>query len=135
MTLTAGTTLAVAIALTSCNNAEQTKKQVDEQNAKIQSQVDEKLGALKTQVDAECTAKIDSIANEKFTAWKAEEAKNTKKGGKKPTPKKVEPKSDKGTVTDRKSVDTKDNKVTDRKSTETNTNQNKVTDRKSRKPQ
>ena len=35
MKISAGTTLAVAIALASCNNAEQVKKQVDEQNAKI----------------------------------------------------------------------------------------------------
>ena len=98
MTLSAGTTLAVSIALTSCNNAEQVKKQVDEQNAKIQTLVDEKLNGLQGQVDTECAAKVDSLANAAFTTWKEEEAKNAKKGAKKPSvkpkpaPKKEEPK-------------------------------------------
>jgi hypothetical protein len=83
MTLSAGSTLAVAIALTSCNNAEQTKKQVDEQNAKIQSMVDEKLNGLQDQVNAECTAKVDSMATVAYATWVAEEAKTAKKGGKK----------------------------------------------------
>ena len=87
MTLSAGTTLAVAIALTSCNNAEQVKKQVDEQNAKIQSEVDAKLNGLQDQVNTECAAKVDSLATAAFTAWKEEEAKAAKKGGKKPAPK------------------------------------------------
>ena len=140
MTLSAGTTLAVAIALTSCNNAEQVKKQVDEQNAKIQTEVDAKLNGLQDQVNTECAAKVDSLATAAYTTWKEEEAKAAKKGGKKPAPKpkaKEEPKKDnKGTVTDRKSTEQniQDNKVTDRKSTEQNVNQNKVTDRKSRKP-
>ena len=95
MNLTAGTTLAVAIALASCNNAEQVKKQVDEQNAKIQSAVDAKLGGLQDQVNTECAAKVDSLANVAFTAWKEEQAKTAKKGGaKKPTPKKPEPKKE-----------------------------------------
>jgi len=87
MNISAGTTLAVAIALTACNNAEQVKKQVDEQNAKIQSQVDEKLNAVKAQADADCTAKVDSAAQVAFAAWQDEQAKGAKKGGKKPAPK------------------------------------------------
>lgn len=100
MNLSAGTTLAVAIALTSCNNAAEVKKQVDDQNAKIQTLVDEKLNALQQEVDAECTAKVDSAAKVAFEAWQAEEAA-AKKGGKKPavkpkpvTPKKEEPKKE-----------------------------------------
>ncbi|MBP6732979.1 MAG: hypothetical protein KA149_13015, partial [Chitinophagales bacterium] len=58
MKISAGTTLAVAIALASCNNAEQVKKQVDEQNAKIQTLVDEKLNGLQEQVNTECAAKV-----------------------------------------------------------------------------
>lgn len=99
MNLSAGTTLAVAIALTSCNNAAEVKKQVDEQNAKIQTLVDEKLNGLQDQVNAECTAKVDSLANVAYAAWVEEEAAAAKKGGKKPapkpkpvTPKKEEPK-------------------------------------------
>ncbi len=100
MKISAGTMLAVAVALTSCNNAEEVKKQTDEQNAKIQSMVDEKLGALQEQVNAECTAKVDSAAQVVYTAWLADEAAAAKKGGKKPAPKpktetkKEEPKKD-----------------------------------------
>lgn len=98
MTFSAGTTLAVAIALTGCNNAEQVKKQVDEQNAKIQSSVDEKLNALQEQVNTECATKVDSLATVAYAAWQAEEAKTAKKGGKKPAvkpkPKPVEPKKE-----------------------------------------
>lgn len=97
MNLSAGTTLAVAIALTSCNNAAEVKKQVDDQNAKIQTLVDEKLNALQQEVDTECAAKVDSAANVAFAAWQAEEAA-AKKGGKKPAvkpkPKPVEPKKE-----------------------------------------
>ena len=97
MNLSAGTTLAVAIALTSCNNAAEVKKQVDDQNAKIQTLVDEKLNALQQEVDAECTAKVDSAAKVAFETWQAEEAA-AKKGGKKPAvkpkPKPVEPKKE-----------------------------------------
>ena len=98
MNLSAGTTLAVAIALTSCNNAAEVKKQVDEQNAKIQTLVDEKLNGLQDQVNAECTTKVDSLANVAYTAWLEEEAAAAKKGGKKPAPKPkpkpVEPKKE-----------------------------------------
>ncbi|HLP18902.1 MAG TPA: hypothetical protein VK174_01300 [Chitinophagales bacterium] len=97
MNLSAGTTLAVAIALTSCNNAAEVKKQVDEQNAKIQTLVDEKLNGLQDQVNAECTAKVDSLANVAYAAWLEEEAAAAKKGGKKPAVKpkpKPEPKKD-----------------------------------------
>lgn len=103
MKISAGTTLAVAIALASCNNAEQVKKQVDEQNAKIQTLVDEKLNGLQEQVNAECAAKVDSAANVAFAAYQEEQAAAAKKGGKKPVvkpkpvvkkeePKKEEPK-------------------------------------------
>lgn len=85
MNISAGTTLAVAIALASCNNAAEVKKQVDEQNAKIQSLVDEKLNALQQQVDTECAAKVDSAATAAFTAWQEEQAAAAK--GKKPAPK------------------------------------------------
>lgn len=97
MNLSAGTTLAVAIALASCNNAEQVKKQVEEQNAKIQTAVDEKLNGLAETVNAECTAKVDSLANVAYAVWVEEEAA-AKKGGKKPAPKPkpkpVEPKKE-----------------------------------------
>jgi hypothetical protein len=102
MTLSAGTTLALAIALGSCNNAEQVKKQVDEQNAKIQSMVDEQLNAAKAEADAACTARIDSSANAEFAAWKEAEAKNAKKGGKKPAPKPKETKKDEPKKDDKK---------------------------------
>jgi len=92
LNLSAGTTLAVAVALTACNNAEQVKKQVDEQNAKIQSLVDEKLNGLQEQVNAECAAKVDSLANAAYAAWQEEQAKATK--GKKPAPKKPAPKKE-----------------------------------------
>ena len=84
MKISAGTTLAVAIALASCNNAEQVKKQVDEQNAKIQTLVDEKLNGLQEQVNTECAAKVDSAANVVFAAYQEELAAAAKKGGKKP---------------------------------------------------
>jgi len=87
MTLSAGTTLAVAIALTSCNNAEEVKKQVDAQNATIQTLVDEKLNGLQEQVNAECGAKVDSLANAAYAVYQEEAAKAAKKGAKKPAPK------------------------------------------------
>lgn len=106
MKISAGTTLAVAIALASCNNAEQVKKQVDEQNAKIQTLVDEKLNGLQEQVNTECAAKVDSAANVVFAAYQEEMAAAAKKGGKKPVvkpkpvvkaePKKEEPKKEGG---------------------------------------
>ena len=96
MNISAGTTLAVAIALASCNNAAEVKKQVDEQNAKIQSLVDEKLNALQQQVDTECAAKVDSAATAAFTAWQEEQAAAAKgkKPAPKPKPKPVEPKKE-----------------------------------------
>ncbi len=74
--------VATGLVLTACNNAEEVKKQVDEQNAKIQSLVDEKLAGLQTEADAACTALVDSLANAQYEAWVAEEG--AKKGGKKP---------------------------------------------------
>ena len=94
MKLSAGSTLAIAIALASCNNAEQVKKQVDAQNASIQTLVDQKLNGLQEQVNTACAAKVDSLATAAYTTWKEGEAK-AKKGGKKPAPKtkpKAEPK-------------------------------------------
>src|SRR4051812_8565681 len=72
--------LALAIALNSCNNAEQTKKQTEEQNNQIQTQVDERLNALQQQVDMECTAMVDSMATARYDEWFATEGK--KKGAK-----------------------------------------------------
>ncbi len=91
MNLSAGTTLAVAVALASCNNAEEVKKQVDAQNATIQTLVDEKLNALQEQVNTECAAKVDSLANAAFAVYLEEEAKLAKKGGKKVAPPKAKP--------------------------------------------
>ena len=85
MTFTAVATFSAAIILTSCNNAEQVKKQVEEQNAKIQSAVDEQLNGLNEEVNTACAATVDSLATIAFDAWQAEEAKAHK--GKKPTPK------------------------------------------------
>jgi len=87
MKLSAGTTLAVAVALASCNNAEEVKKQVDAQNATIQTLVDEKLNALTEQVNTECATKVDSLGNAAFAVYQEEAAKLAKKGGKKPAPK------------------------------------------------
>ena len=99
MTLSASATLVLAIALNSCNNAEEVKKQVEAQNAAIQTAVDEKLNALQEQVNTECTTKIDSLANVAFAAYQEEAAKLAKSGKKptvkpKPKPKPVEPKKD-----------------------------------------
>lgn len=127
--------IATGVVLTACNNAEEVKKQTDEQNTKIQSLVDAKLGELQTQADQECTALVDSLAQAQYGEWYAKEGK--KKGVKpapKPKPKAEEPKKDnKGTVTDRKNTqeNIEENKVTDRKSTPEQNKNNKVTDRKS----
>jgi hypothetical protein len=108
MTMTGAATVALAIALNSCNNAEQVKKQVDEQNAKIQTQVDEKLNALQDEANKACSAKVDSLANAKFAEWKAEEEKSHKGGKAKPKPKpKPEPKKEQP-----KPVDPKKDKMT-----------------------
>lgn len=116
MNLSAGTTLAVAIALTSCNNAAEVKKQVDDQNAKIQTLVDEKLNALQQEVDAECTAKVDSAAKVAFETWQAEEAA-AKKGGKKPAvkPKPVTPKKEEPKKEEPKKIDVKEGTNTEKK--------------------
>jgi hypothetical protein len=95
MTLSASATLVLAIALNSCNNAEEVKKQTEEQAASIQTQVDEKLSGLQAEIDAECAAVIDSLANVQYTAYLEETAKSGKKGVVKPKPKpaaKAEPK-------------------------------------------
>lgn len=109
MTFSAVATFSAAIVLTSCNNAEQVKKQVDEQNAKIQSAVDEKLNGLNEEVNKACTATVDSLATVAFDAWQAEEAKAHK--GKKPAPKpkpKEQPKAEVPKKGDNKVIGTKD---------------------------
>ncbi|MCX6199587.1 MAG: hypothetical protein NTY88_10275 [Bacteroidetes bacterium] len=111
MTFSAVATFSAAIVLTSCNNAEQVKKQTEEQNAKIQSAVDEKLNGLNEEVGKACTARVDSLATVAFTAWQAEEAKAHK--GKKPTPKpapkpKDKPKAEVPKKGDNKVIGTKD---------------------------
>ena len=87
--------VATGVVMTACNNAEEVKKQTEEQNTKIQSMVDAKLGDLQTQVDQECTALVDSLAQAKYDEWYAAEGK--KKGVKpapKPKPKAEEPKKE-----------------------------------------
>ena len=88
-----------ALALSSCNNAEEVKKQTEEQDAKITALVDEKLAGLQTQVDEECAALVADSAAAAYETWYAAEGK--KKGAPKPaakpkpkptTPTKVEPK-------------------------------------------
>ena len=122
MKLSAGTTLAIAIALASCNNAEQVKKQVDEQNAKIQTMVDEKLNGLQEQVNTACAAKVDSLAAVAFATFKEEAAAAAKKGGKKPAvkpkpkpvvPKKEEPKGNTGKKGDGKPAENEGKKTTE----------------------
>lgn len=76
--------VATGVVLTACNNAEEVKKQTDEQNAKIQTLVDEKLAGLQTEADATCTALVDSLATAKYDEWVAAESK---KPGAKPKPK------------------------------------------------
>lgn len=76
--------IATGVVLTACNNAEEVKKQTDEQNTKIQSLVDAKLGELQTQADQECTALVDSLAQAQYGEWYAKEGK---KKGVKPAPK------------------------------------------------
>ncbi len=90
MNISVAATLGVAVVLTACNNAEEVKKQVEEQNAAIQTLVDEKLNGLADQVNTECAAKIDSLANAAYATWQEEEAKLAK--GKKPVAKKPAPK-------------------------------------------
>lgn len=76
--------VATGVVLTACNNAEEVKKQTDEQNAKIQSMVDEKLAGLQTEADAACTTLVDSLATAKYDEWVLAESK---KPGAKPKPK------------------------------------------------
>jgi len=116
MNISAGTTLAVAIALASCNNAAEVKKQVDEQNAKIQSLVDEKLNALQQQVDTECAAKVDSAATAAFTAWQEEQAAAAKgkKPAPKPKPKPVAPKKEEPKKGETKVIGTKGDASTEK---------------------
>ena len=72
-------TLALALALGSCNNAEEVKKQVEAQATQIQTAVDEQLNGLQEQVNAECTALVDSLANVQYEAFLAEAQKVGKK--------------------------------------------------------
>ncbi len=72
-------TLALAIALGSCNNAEEVKKQSEAQATQIQTAVDEQLNGLQEQVNAECTALVDSLANVQYVALLAEAKRTGKK--------------------------------------------------------
>ena len=74
-----------ALALSSCNNAEEVKKQTEEQDAKITALVDEKLAGLQTQVDEECAALVADSATAAYETWYAAEGK--KKGAPKPAAK------------------------------------------------
>lgn len=74
-----------ALALSSCNNAEEVKKQTEEQDAKITALVDEKLAGLQTQVDEECAALVADSATKAYETWYAAEGK--KKGAPKPAAK------------------------------------------------
>lgn len=89
--------VATGVVLTACNNAEEVKKQTDEQNAKIQTLVDEKLAGLQAGVDSSCTVYVDSLATAKYDEWVATSA--PKKGATKPKKadtKKADPKVDVG---------------------------------------
>ena len=90
-TLTAGTALAIALVLGSCNNAEEIKKQTAEQDAKIQSLVDAKFSALQTQATADCSARVDSLVNVQFKAWEEEQSAAHHGAKHKPTAKVVTP--------------------------------------------
>ncbi len=85
-------TLALAIALNSCNNAEEVKKQTEAQATQIQTAVDEQLNGLQEQVNAECAALVDSLANVQYSAFLETAKKEGKKVVKKPAPKKQEAK-------------------------------------------
>ena len=74
-----------ALALSSCNNAEEVKKQTEEQDAKITALVDEKLAGLQTQVDEECAVLVADSAAAAYETWYATEGK--KKGAPKPAAK------------------------------------------------
>ena len=86
-TMIAGTVLVMA----ACNNAEEVKKQVDAENAAIQTLVDEKLGGLQEEVTKEC----DSIILAQATTISDSLTAAAKKGGVKPKPKpKPQPKAE-----------------------------------------
>lgn len=74
-----------ALALSSCNNAEEVKKQTEEQDAKITALVDEKLAGLQTQVDEECAVLVADSAAAAYETWYSTEGK--KKGAPKPAAK------------------------------------------------
>jgi hypothetical protein len=87
---------AMAATLSSCNNAAETEKLTNEQNAKIQSLVDEKLTALEGEVAAECDAEVLAAATAEYDALVAAAAKGGKKVAVKPVakPKPVEAKKE-----------------------------------------
>lgn len=87
-----------ALALNSCNNAEEVAKQTQEQNAKIQSLLDEKVAALEAEVAAECDSEVAALAQTQYDSLVAVAAKTgkkvvtTKKPAVKQEPKKEAPK-------------------------------------------
>lgn len=87
-----------AIALNSCNNAEEVARQAQEQTDKIQSLIDEKVEALQEEVAATCDAQVLEAAQAEVEALAASAASATpaKKVAPKPAPapaaKKEEPK-------------------------------------------
>ena len=127
-----------ALALSSCNNAEEVKKQTEEQDAKITALVDEKLAGLQTQVDEECAALVADSATAAYETWYATEGK--KKGAPKPVakpkpkpvaPVKVDPKKDPSSTTNRPgaSTSTEVKTSTDRPGATTNDQPKKTSDR------
>ena len=126
---------AMAATISSCNNAAETEKLTNEQNAKIQSLVDERLTALETEVAAECDAEVLTIATAQYDSLVAEAA--TTKGGKKPAAKPVakkkeEPKKvDPGSTTNRPGASTPNEvkKTNDRPGASTPTENKPTTDR------
>jgi|GEM_PF-6251125 hypothetical protein len=78
---------AMAATLSSCNNAAETEKLTNEQNAKLQSLVDEKLTALEAEVAAECDAEVLTVATAQFDSLVAVATAAASKGGKKPAAK------------------------------------------------
>ena len=94
--LSAAATVSFASTFTSCSNAEEVKKQQEEQAAKIQMMADEKLNALQEEVTAECASLVDSLANVQYAEFLASAKKGVKRAAPKPKPvapaKKEEPK-------------------------------------------
>ncbi len=78
---------AMAATLSSCNNAAETEKLTNEQNAKIQSLVDEKLTALEGEVATECDAEVLTAATIEYDALVLAATKGGKKPAAKPTAK------------------------------------------------